>query len=65
MNGPVILALREGQPDLQASLTTYTEMIHQQGFPATHAQLLRELKAWFDANPALQGHPKETLQPMR
>jgi hypothetical protein len=61
MDSTTILRFSGDAIDLGASVTAYTEMIEQQGFPEAHSQLLHELRAWVEATPTLPGHPIERL----
>ena len=58
----MIVPLYNDQPELHTNLTTYTEMIAEQGFPAAHLQLLQDLKAWFDSNSASHDDTVQTVQ---
>ena len=62
MPGAMILQLNDDQLEISASLTTYTEMVTAQGFPATHLQLLQELKAWLDRQEAFRADPVQAMQ---
>lgn len=51
-----------GDPDVSTSVPAYTEAIQQEGFAQAHARLLRELKAWADADPVLRTQPPESIR---
>jgi hypothetical protein len=59
--GP-ILQMTNGEPEISASVATYTDLVHQWGLPATHTQLLQELQAWIETTAALRRHPVEAMQ---
>ena len=48
MENLTLLQFRKGDLNLDASITTYSEAIAQQGFPDTHEQLLGELFQWIE-----------------
>ena len=57
-----ILQFDGGEPNVSASVPAYTEAIQQEGFAQAHARLLRELKAWADADPVLRTQPAEIIR---
>jgi hypothetical protein len=57
-----ILQLHHGEPDIGTSAASYVEAVQQQGLPATHTQLLQELKAWTAAIPAFRQQPLVAMQ---
>jgi hypothetical protein len=57
-----ILQFDGGEPNVSASVPAYTEAIQREGFAQAHARLLRELKAWADADPVLRTQPAEIIR---
>jgi hypothetical protein len=57
-----ILQLHHGEPDASTSAAGYAESVQQRGLPATHTQLLQELKAWVGSIPAFRQQPLVALQ---
>jgi hypothetical protein len=57
-----ILQIAHGEPEVNASAANYAAMIPQWGLPATHTQLLQELKAWGETVPELRRQPVGALQ---
>jgi hypothetical protein len=62
VNMSEILQFDGGEPDIGASVPAYTEAIQQGGFAQALARLLRELKAWADADPVLRTQPAEIIR---
>ena len=62
MNTSNILQFHGREPDVSTSIPVYTEAIQQEGFPQAHACLLRELKAWVEADPAFGTQPAEAIR---
>jgi hypothetical protein len=57
-----ILDLSNGEPVVDISAANYAALIPQWGLPATHTQLLQELKAWLERSDALRRQPVAALQ---
>jgi hypothetical protein len=62
MSQVAILQLSNGEPEVNISAANYAELIPQWGLPATHTQLLQELKAWVETVPAFRLQPVAALQ---
>jgi hypothetical protein len=62
MSQVAILQLSNGEPEVDSSAANYAALIRQWGLPATHTQLLQELKAWLETSHALRRQPVAALQ---
>jgi hypothetical protein len=62
MSQVAILQLSNGEPEVNISAANYAGLIPQWGLPATHTQLLQELKAWIETVPAFRLRPGAALQ---
>jgi hypothetical protein len=62
VNTSNILQFEGVELDVSASVPAYTEAIQREGFAAAHARLLRELKAWAEADPVLRAQPAEAIR---
>src|SRR5262245_42107112 len=62
MDQAPILQMANGEPDVSPSAATYATSVTQWGLPATHTQLLQELKAWVETLPEFRRQPAVALQ---
>ena len=62
MNTPKILQFRGNELDVSPSIPAYTEAIQQEGFPQAHERLLREIKAWVEADLTPDSQPAEAIR---
>jgi hypothetical protein len=62
MSDVAVLQFSNGEPEVNLSAANYAALIPQWGLPATHTQLLQELKAWLAASDAFRHQPIAALQ---
>lgn len=58
----ILQTVQGGDLEVDASAANYAALMLQWGLPATHTQLLRELKNWISTVPTLRRQPQAALQ---